>query len=313
MLSVNFNEDVSVLSLLTRRELLEFADRLFSEEGSADVLGVDRQMLRAFAEKLASNYHDNPYHNFHHAVDTVNTVAWMITRPVFKANLPPRCRFSLMLAALAHDVDHPGHNNQFEVDTQSTLARQYENTAVLEKHSIQVTREILEDPGHNFMKSLDEETSRFILTSFEELIMSTDFQSHQSFMNDFRNYLTTKPHDFKEPVFLSWITRALIKAADISNTSKPFKEAKMWGRRVMMEFWAQGVEEKKLNLSVGPLNDPDTVRLNAAQAGFIRFAVMDLFQLLGRVDPAFGKLLDNLNSNLKHYEAIVATGESLFE
>jgi hypothetical protein len=77
-----------------------------------------------------------------------------------------------------------------------------------------------------------------------------------------------------------------------------------------MEFWAQGVMEKQANLPVGPLNDPETVQLNAAQAGFIRFAAMELFELLAQIDPGLQEMVDNLRSNMDLYEDKARQGDS---
>ena len=55
------------------------------------------------------------------------------------------------------------------------------------------------------------------------------------------------------------------------------------------------------------------VKLNAAQAGFIRFAVKELFELLTRVDPGFEELVDTLNENLATYDELAKGGDGLFE
>jgi len=138
--------------------------------------------------------------------------------------------------------------------------------------------------------------------------LATDFAMHRKFLDDFSKFLDTHTIDFRDPQSLSWICRSLIKAADISNTSKPFTEAKVWGKRVMLEFWAQGVEERKRNLPVGPLNDPETVKMNSAQAGFIKFAVLEHFEKLIGIDPGLVDMLDNLRENLSTYEEMAARG-----
>jgi hypothetical protein len=39
-----------------------------------------------------------------------------------------------MIAALCHDLEHPGVNNQFLVKSKSSLATLYNNESILEKH-----------------------------------------------------------------------------------------------------------------------------------------------------------------------------------
>lgn len=299
--------------MLTKTQLVDFADSLFRNEGSIEVLSIDQKILRRFIEKTSHHYRENPYHNFHHAVDTVNTIGWMFSLPVLRQHLPIHQKFLLLFTALIHDIEHPGHNNQWEIHIQSTLAKKYQNEAVLEKHSLSVTRNILSNPKCFLLSNVEEETVAAWMNTVEELVLATDFAAHRSFLDDFANYLDANEFDFSNPQFLSWISRALMKAADISNTSKPFPEAMVWGKRVMLEFWAQGVMEKSRNFPVGPLNDPETVKLNAAQAGFIRFAVLELFQLIAKVEPGFQLLVDTLNTNLAIYDEMAQSGDDLFK
>ena len=103
-------------------------------------------------------------------------------------------------------------------------------------------------------------------------------------------------------VFADLIMGSLIKAADIANTTKPFYLAKFWGKRVMQEFWRQGAQEKARRLEIGPLNDPESMDVNAAQAGFIKFACMGLFELLNKLEGDFDELVGILNQNVIEYE-----------
>jgi len=39
--------------------------------------------------------------------------------------------FTLMLSAICHDVDHTGHNNDFEIKSKSELALRYHDLSVI--------------------------------------------------------------------------------------------------------------------------------------------------------------------------------------
>lgn len=54
-----------------------------------------------------------------------------------------RDRFVLMLSALVHDVDHPGHSNLFEVRIKSSLALLYNDQSVLEMHHLALAFNIM--------------------------------------------------------------------------------------------------------------------------------------------------------------------------
>jgi cAMP-specific phosphodiesterase len=295
-----------VFSMRTREALVEHARLLLEREGSAMRVGADMGRLTRFIDTCSHLYHANPYHNWHHAVDVTHTMAWMLTRPVLHAALPDEDRFWLMVAAIAHDLDHPGHNNQWEINIHSPLAGKYANLAVLERHSLDLAAELMAKPEMRFAEGMKEADVARGQVLMRELILATDFAIHKDFLTGF----TATVHDYPERVNLSdpdfalMVLKALIKAADIANTTKPFAQAKVWGLRVMQEFWAQGRLEKARSFPIGPLNDEERVDLNQAQAGFIRFAAMDLFDLLSKVEPALKVLVKTLNDNVNLYQAI---------
>lgn len=62
--------------------------------------------------------------------------------------------FALLFAALMHDVDHPGNNNEFEINSKSPLALIYNDTSVLESHHASLAFRLLEKEDLNFMKGV---------------------------------------------------------------------------------------------------------------------------------------------------------------
>jgi len=298
----NWKKHPAILAMHTKTELARFVAGLFDAEGGYARLGIARETFHQFIDRVGRQYRENPYHNFHHAVDTVHTVKWLIEQPVLSKSLPDTHRFLLMLSALIHDLGHPGTNNQWEVQTDSSLARRYENNSVLEHNSFDQTMRLVEDPACNFFAGLPPAQVQAWWAIVEELVLATDFALHREFLDGFTEYLSHNPMDFSDPKCLSWVSRALIKCADIANTAKPFAEAKAWGQRVMLEFWSQGVQEKERKLPVGPLNDPEKVKMNAAQAGFIKFAALELFEIVSKIEPEMTLMVENLQTNLAYYE-----------
>lgn len=298
--------NVRVFAMRTREELVEHTLRLLDREGSAARVGADLSKLAQFVERCSHLYHANPYHNWHHAVDVTHTMAWTLTRPVFRAEMPTVDAFWLMVSAVAHDLDHPGHNNQWEINIRSPRASKYNNLAVLENHSLDLAAELMAQPEMRFtdgMSAADRARGKVLM---RELILATDFAIHKDFLGVFSAAVHDYPErrDFRDPEFALLVEKALIKAADIANTAKPFAQAKVWGLRVMQEFWAQGRLEKAQSFPVGPLNDEERVDLNQAQAGFIRFAAMDLFDLLAKVEPGMKVMVKTLHDNISLYQSM---------
>ncbi len=296
-----FNRNARILSLRSKSELVDFAEAVFQRQGAARELGVQPQRLRAFVRAVSRRYHNNSYHNFHHAVDATNTMGWLLTRPTFARNLPPLYAYVLLVAILVHDMDHPGNDNQWEVKTRSALARKYNDSAVLEHHSVDVARRLMAEPETDPFADLPAATYRRADALLEELVLATDFARHRDFLEELSGRLDGGAADFSDPAFLSLVARSLIKAADIHNAGKPFMQAKTWGKRIIREFMAQGEREKQHQLPLGPLGDPSELELHAAQAAFIRQA-MELFELLARVEGEVEEVVTQLQANKQRYE-----------
>jgi hypothetical protein len=53
--------------------------------------------------------HGNPYHNFYHAIDVCHAVFVLLSTMEGSKLVNELEVFSLMIAALCHDLDHPGN------------------------------------------------------------------------------------------------------------------------------------------------------------------------------------------------------------
>jgi hypothetical protein len=294
--------DFRALEIVERPRLVDSVVDTLAREGSAAAVGADAQKLRTFVDEVSRRYRPNPYHNFNHAADVLHTVSWMLTRPALRRVFSPNQAFWLQVAAITHDVDHPGNTNQWELAIGSPLAKKYGSVSILERHSLDLTRDLLTGPAcafHGTMKGADAEEGGRLL---EEAILATDFARHKEFLADLGTAVAATP------VQRRIVAEALIKGADIANVTHAFDDAKQWAERVMEEFRAEGRMAMERSLPVAPLNDPARTSLVQAQIGFIRFAGLGLYELLARIDPGLGELVETLKGNLKRYEAEAATG-----
>ena len=296
--SVRFNPNLHVLGCRSKTELVDIAFRAFMGLEGSRRLVSDPERLRDFIWEVSRNYHNNPYHNFHHAVDTTNVMAWLLSLPRVRACLPDLYVFVLLVAALVHDLDHPGTDNNWEIKTQSERARRYNNDAVLEHHSLDRALEILRLPGFDVFAGLPAKPHKEALQLLGITVLATDFSLHRAFLQELETFLE-RPRQLNTASrdFLTLLARTLIKASDISNTTKEFTRARLWGKRVMREYWAQGEQEKKRDLPLGPLNDRNKVEFHAAQGWFIENQVTPLFLLLSRIEEEVQDAVDTLAVN----------------
>jgi cAMP-specific phosphodiesterase 4 len=289
---------------LSRERLVAHVLKLLTRMGASRVVGANAPKLRRFVEEASLLYRRNPYHHWHHAADVTHMVAWLATRPVFRASFDPADVFWLLIAAIVHDVDHPGHNNQWEISSKTARAAKYHGIAVLEQHSIEVDAALMERPECRFTDGMPEAVRARGAYLLPKLILATDFGIHGDFIHSLEAAVDRYPHkaDFNQPEFTLLMLQALLKAADIGNTTKPFVEAAVWAIHVMEEFWAQGDKERAAGMPVGALNDRDRIGLREAQIGFIQHVALDLFGLLACVEPELGTLLRALHENLARYQ-----------
>lgn len=76
-----------------------------------NTLGCDEQTLQNWLTLIEANYHpDNTYHNSTHAADVLQCTAYFLNQDRIKQLLDPLDVASCLIAAVVHDVDHPGKN-----------------------------------------------------------------------------------------------------------------------------------------------------------------------------------------------------------
>jgi hypothetical protein len=96
---------------------------------------------------VRQNYHaSNPFHNFLHACNVLQTLYHFISQirsgggaSTHNAPFRPLELLAMCVAALCHDLQHPGVNNDFLAKTQHPLAQRYNDRAILENHHAAMT------------------------------------------------------------------------------------------------------------------------------------------------------------------------------
>lgn len=104
--------------------------RMFQDYNLLEVLHVDAERLIAFVRDVELCYHPNPYHNFDHAFDVLQTTYSLVHGMRAGEMLTTMDVLVLFIAALGHDVDHPGLTNGYLIATRDPLARLYNDRFV---------------------------------------------------------------------------------------------------------------------------------------------------------------------------------------
>lgn len=94
---------------------------------------------------------------------------------------------ALVVAALCHDVGHPGFNNGFLVNCGSLLARVYNDTSVLENfHAFLLFRYSQSCPELNIFQNLPDIDYRAMRILIIKLVLATDMAEHFATISKFR-------------------------------------------------------------------------------------------------------------------------------
>ena len=163
------NEVVDVIALPA------FDPVVYQRMKKADEIVLSQNVIdqvRLFVVCIAGMYHSNPFHNFDHASHVMMSVSkllarivgaeeildgdenaaesehfgWSIHDHTYGITSDPMTQFSVVLAALVHDLDHLGVSNAQLVKEGHELADRFKNKSVAEQNSTVLAWELLMDP-----------------------------------------------------------------------------------------------------------------------------------------------------------------------
>ena len=155
--------------------------------------------LRAFITSIANLYRNNNFHSFEHACHVTMSVTKLLSRIVMPSDLEyvhkknsdipideithentidstlhdhtygitsdPLTQFSLVFAALIHDVDHTGVPNTVLIEENTSLASAYRGKSVAEQNSIDLSWKLLQSDEYKDLRaciySTEDEFARF--------------------------------------------------------------------------------------------------------------------------------------------------------
>ncbi len=92
-----------------------------------------------------------------------------------------------MCAAILHDFDHPGVNNDFLIKTRHKLAIQYNDVSPLEMSHVSKSYTLLaSDKSYDFAAKLSLEDKNIIRAFIIEIVLGTDMKKHFGLVSQFQ-------------------------------------------------------------------------------------------------------------------------------
>ena len=283
---------------------------LLDYQGTIDTFGLDRKKLLRWLTKVEEGYSGaNAYHNALHAADVTASLYYFLQQPALARHTSPLDMLAALLAAVVHDLGHPGVNNTFLETTRDALSVTYNDSSVLENHHISTAFTLLAQDECNWAEALSEDQYRDLRETMIGMVLGTDMKAHFEHLTKFKSKLAGDgfgEHLERKDVRL--LLLMALHAADICNPAKPRELSLQWSARVMEEFFAQGDRERALGLPISPFMDrtkePVTTTITKCQVGFINVLVRPFFQEWSTfLGEAFSReVLPLLSANAKLWE-----------
>lgn len=263
------------------------------------------EVVANYVRLISCRYPENPYHSWKHAVDVHHTIHRACDALKVQYFLTPLDLFALAVAAIAHDVAHPGYNNTFLEQTSHELALRYNDKSPLENmHCATMFALMQSHPEARIFQGLSKKRYKEARNICVEVILHTDNAKHFDMVKELELFHATNSDIFdrREELDLlkqnrSLVLNAIMHGSDISNACKPWKICMSWADLVLSEFFLQGDEEKRLGMPV--LFDRDTVNKPTSQVFFIEIFVLPFYKSLVKIFSPLWQLTDCLQANLQ--------------
>eukprot|EP00930_Biecheleria_cincta_P022729 TRINITY_DN16553_c0_g1_i1.p1 TRINITY_DN16553_c0_g1~~TRINITY_DN16553_c0_g1_i1.p1 ORF type:complete len:1039 (+),score=185.22 TRINITY_DN16553_c0_g1_i1:288-3119(+) len=273
---------------------------------------VPKNVLDNFIETVKSNYKPTAFHNWDHGLD----VAFEVRRYFYDLK---HCLFDeevymwLLVAALGHDIGHPGVNNMFLVETAHEYALTYNDRSPLENLHSCLLFQVLAKEETNVFQALSKKNFTAMKSCMVNAILHTDMVKHNDSIKDLGILYTVNTEAFangenqlaqlfqEEEPSKQTVLNALLHTADISNPMKPWDLCQLLADRCLEEFFAQGDQEKALGIPVQMLNDRDKVNRQTSQVGFIEFVIVPLAYQMATLFPGLTYLSTSVGNNMQSW------------
>ena len=223
--------------------LLILVQEMFSLRGLTDHFKINSETLTRFLVRLTVGYRKVPYHNVYHAIDVTQTLFQYLC--VLPTGLFTKLEeFVLLVCGMCHDVDHMGLNNSFHYKAETPLGILSSATgggSPLEIHHCNYSIGVLQNSIYNIFANFPDQAEEVLAYKLiVKCILGTDMALHGNIAKEMKALDASMIETSKELCLT-----ILLKAADVSNITKPFETSRVWAYYVLDEFYMQGDQEAK--------------------------------------------------------------------
>ena len=310
-------------TLVGYNNVLPLVGRIILENlGLLDENILKQDKLESFLYSVSNQYkQETLYHNSMHGADVTHSSYIFITHSnaekLAKTNVIDI--LSIIIAALGHDLGHPGLTNMFHMNDSTDIAITYNDISILENYHASLLFRTLRKSENNIFEKLSNIDYKIIRKRMISEILSTDMANHGKVVsvikskivlnenNEFRLNLLSGNEQTKNEEQQSLLD-FILHLADLAHNTKLFDVSLKWVALLSEEFWRQGDLEKKKNLPVSFLCDREKYNIPQSQKGFITGFIVPTFEIMVTVFPSLKFTLENANNNLKEWQKLIDEG-----
>jgi hypothetical protein len=227
------------------------------------------EQLRDFVSVIASMYRDNPFHCFEHASHVTMSVSKLLSRiaapdsvesegemdmasalhdHTYGITSDPLTQFSVVMAALIHDVDHRGVPNFVLCKEEPNLAATYKEKSVAEQNSVDLAWNALMDPSFAVLRRCiygDETEMKRFRQLLVNSVMATDiFDKELGLLRKKRWDKAfqegpeggSREEDTNRKATI--VIEHLIQASDVAHTMQHWHVYQKWNARLFQEMYS---------------------------------------------------------------------------
>jgi hypothetical protein len=256
---------------------------------------MNKGKFNNWCKKISEGYNrNNSYHTDLHAADVAHSCFIYFKMGLIneKIKLDKSSICALFLSCICHDYKHPGLNNNYLIETNNTIAINYNNISVLENmHISEAFKLIHSDNNYNIFENFDKNEYKRIRKQMISCVLHTDMSYHKGSLDFMNKILNQNDENIDQQEYMNLI----LHSADISNPTKKFEIYYKWAELVVEEFYEQGDKEKELGLNCSC--DRNKVSLYKSQIGFLDYVVIPFYSQFVKVFPKLDFLYENVNDN----------------
>ena len=296
------------------------------------IMPIDK--LEPFLVSVANQYLTSTlYHNSLHGADITQTICLFFNN----SNAEEVCHtqaidlLSIIIAALGHDIGHPGLTNTFQINSSSEMAITYNDSSCLENFHLAKLFKTIRKEETNIFEKLSSQDYKKIRKRMISEILATDMAIHGKILNNIRSkipdFLLQEKNDkeennnIKKFELISDINNEettneekqalfdyFIHSADLGHNTKIFDISLKWVELLSNEFWLQGDKERKMSLNISFLCDRDTTNVPKSQVGFIGGFIIPTYNYLVVMFPTLSYTVENAKNNLNRWQKLADEG-----